>query len=193
MSGSDDFSRLQDLALRVEPRATWNNLAFLPKPQLAVLRDIAAHARQNILDDREAAGGAPRGPALAALFSGPGGTGKTMAAEALASDLGLDLYRIDLRAVVSRYIGETEKNLAPLFDAAEKSAAILFFDEADALFGKRSEVKDSHDRYGNIEVNDLLSRMERVRGLMILATERDHHLDQDFLRRTHYRVDFAGA
>ena len=111
-----------------------------------------------------------RGLGISALFAGESGTGKTMAAEVIADELGLDLYRIDLSAVVSKYIGETEKNLRRLFDAAEDGGAILFFDEADALFGKRSEVKDSHDRYANIEINYLLQRMEAYRGLAILAT-----------------------
>ena len=111
-----------------------------------------------------------RGLGISALFAGDSGTGKTMAAEVLANQLRLDLYRIDLSAVVSKYIGETEKNLRRVFDAAEDGGAILFFDEADALFGKRSEVKDSHDRYANIEINYLLQRMEAYRGLAILAT-----------------------
>ena len=113
-----------------------------------------------------------------------------MAAEVLAHELGLDLYRIDLSAVVSKYIGETEKNLRRLFDAAEDGGAILFFDEADALFGKRSEVKDSHDRYANIEVNYLLQRMEAYRGLAILATNMKDALDPAFLRRLRFVVDF---
>ena len=189
MSGSDDFLRLRELASPVEPRTTWNDLAFLPGAQLAVLRDLAARARQRIVDQREAAGGR-RGPGFTALFTGPAGTGKTMAAEVLATELKLNLYRVDLRAAVSRYIGETEKNLARLFDASEKSAALLFFEEADALFGKRSEVKDSHDRYGNIEINYLLSRMESARGVTILATEHESNLDEACLRSIHLRVDF---
>jgi SpoVK/Ycf46/Vps4 family AAA+-type ATPase len=192
MSTSDGLSRLQGLALRVEPHAGWNDLTFLPKGQLAVLRDLAAEARQTIVDHPEAAAGL-RSRGFTALFTGQSGTGKTMAAEVLASDLRLNLYRVNLRAVVSRYIGETEKNLSRLFDAAAKSDAILFFDEADALFGKRSEVRDSHDRYGNIEVNYLVSRMEKVRGLMILSTERKDHLDGAFLRRIRYRIDFPAA
>jgi len=109
-----------------------------------------------------------RGLGLSALFAGPSGTGKTLAAEVLANELELDLFRIDLSAVVSKYIGETEKNLRRVFDAAEEGGAILFFDEADALFGKRSEVKDSHDRYANVEISYLLQRMEAYRGLAIL-------------------------
>jgi SpoVK/Ycf46/Vps4 family AAA+-type ATPase len=131
-----------------------------------------------------------RGRGLSALFSGSSGTGKTMAAEILANHLGLDLYRIDLAGVVSKYIGETEKNLRKVFDSAEQSGAILFFEEADALFGKRTEVKDSHDRYANIEVNYLLQRMEEYGGLAILATNRKSALDGAFLRRLRFLVDF---
>jgi SpoVK/Ycf46/Vps4 family AAA+-type ATPase len=131
-----------------------------------------------------------RGKGIAALFAGPSGTGKTMAAEVIANYLRLDLYRVDLSRVVSKYIGETEKNLRQVFDAAEQSGAILFFDEADALFGKRSEVRDSHDRYANIEINYLLQRMEDYRGLAILATNMKSLLDQAFLRRLRFLVDF---
>src|SRR6185369_16669411 len=130
------------------------------------------------------------GLGISALFAGDSGTGKTMAAEGIANQLQLDLYRIDLSAVVSKYIGETEKNLRRLFDAAENGGAILFFDEADALFGKRSEVKDSHDRYANIEINYLLQRIEAYRGLAILATNMKGALDQAFLRRLRFLVDF---
>jgi SpoVK/Ycf46/Vps4 family AAA+-type ATPase len=131
-----------------------------------------------------------RGLGVSALFAGPSGTGKTLAAEVLAADLGLDLYQIDLSTVVSKYIGETEKNLRRLFDAAEESGAILLFDEADALFGKRSEVKDSHDRYANIEVGYLLQRMEAYRGLAILTTNLKNNLDPAFLRRLRHIVHF---
>jgi SpoVK/Ycf46/Vps4 family AAA+-type ATPase len=130
-----------------------------------------------------------RGLGITALFAGESGTGKTMAAEVIANDLQLNLYRIDLSAVVSKYIGETEKNLRRLFDAAEDGGAILFFDEADALFGKRSEVKDSHDRYANIEINYLLQRMESYRGLAILATNMKSALDEAFWRRLRYVLE----
>jgi SpoVK/Ycf46/Vps4 family AAA+-type ATPase len=130
------------------------------------------------------------GRGLAVLFAGPSGTGKTMAAGVLARELGLDLYRIDLSAVVSKYIGETEKNLARIFDAAERANAILFFDEADALFGKRSDVKDAHDRYANIEVSYLLQRMEAYDGVAILATNFKDNLDSAFTRRLHAAIDF---
>ena len=136
------------------------------------------------------AGKSTRGLGISALFSGASGTGKTMAAEVLANELALDLYRIDLSAVVSKYIGETEKNLRRLFDAAEETGAILLFDEADALFGKRSEVKDSHDRYANIEVSYLLQRMESYRGLAILTTNFRAALDPAFLRRIRFIVNF---
>jgi hypothetical protein len=127
---------------------------------------------------------------LAALFAGPPGTGKTMAAEAIANALALPLYRIDLSQVVNKYIGETEKNLRQLFDAADSADVILFFDEADALFGKRTEVKDAHDRYANLEVSYLLERMERFKGIAILATNRKRDLDEAFLRRLRFVVDF---
>jgi len=127
---------------------------------------------------------------LAALFAGPPGTGKTMAAEAIAAELDLPLYRIDLSQVVNKYIGETEKNLRRLFDAADSADVILFFDEADALFGKRTEVKDAHDRYANLEISYLLERMERFKGLAILATNRKKDLDEAFLRRLRFVVEF---
>ncbi|MEP7218695.1 MAG: ATP-binding protein, partial [Bacteroidota bacterium] len=131
-----------------------------------------------------------RGLGINALFAGESGTGKTMAAEVIANDLRLNLYRIDLSAVVSKYIGETEKNLRRLFDAAEDGGAILFFDEADALFGKRSEVKDSHDRYANIEINYLLQRIESYGGLAILATNMKSALDAAFMRRLRFIISF---
>jgi SpoVK/Ycf46/Vps4 family AAA+-type ATPase len=132
-----------------------------------------------------------RGLGLSALFSGPSGTGKTLAAELLAAEQHLDLYRIDLSAVVSKYIGETEKNLKQVFDAAEAGGCMLLFDEADALFGKRAEVKDSHDRYANIEVGYLLQRMESFLGLAILTTNMKSTLDKSFQRRLRFTVDFS--
>lgn len=131
-----------------------------------------------------------RGLGISALFTGESGTGKTMAAEVIANELNLDLYRIDLSQVVSKYIGETEKNLRHIFDSAEEGGAILFFDEADALFGKRSEVRDSHDRYANIEISYLLQRMEAFRGLAILTTNMKSALDTAFLRRIRFIVQF---
>jgi SpoVK/Ycf46/Vps4 family AAA+-type ATPase len=130
------------------------------------------------------------GKGLTALFAGNSGTGKTMAADVIASSLGLDLYKIDLSGIVSKYIGETEKNLSSIFREAETSNAILFFDEADALFGKRSEVKDAHDRYANIETAYLLQRMEEYLGVVILATNLKMNLDEAFLRRLTFVVDF---
>jgi SpoVK/Ycf46/Vps4 family AAA+-type ATPase len=130
------------------------------------------------------------GKGLTALFAGPPGTGKTMAAEVIAGELGLDLFTIDLSSVVSKYIGETEKNLERIFTAAAEADAILFFDEADALFGKRSEVRDAHDRYANVEIAYLLQRMERYEGLAILATNLSRHLDEAFSRRLQFVVEF---
>jgi SpoVK/Ycf46/Vps4 family AAA+-type ATPase len=132
-----------------------------------------------------------RGLGVSALFAGPSGAGKTMAGEVLGAELGLDVYRIDLSAIVSKWIGETEKNLRRVFDAAEEGCAILQFDEADALFGKRSEVKDSHDRHANIEVSYLLQRLEEYRGLSILTTNLRNNIDPAFLRRLRFIVDFA--
>src|SRR5262249_3197738 len=130
------------------------------------------------------------GKGLSVLFAGPSGTGKTMSAEIIAGELGLDLYKIDLSTVVSKYIGETEKNLSRIFTEAETSNSILFFDEADALFGKRSEVKDSHDRYANIETGYLLQRMEEYEGVVILATNFRKNMDEAFVRRLHFTVEF---
>ena len=183
--------RLNTLAQRLEPKATWNDLV-LPESEVKLLRQITAQAgqRAKVYDQWGFRRRMSRGLGITALFAGPSGTGKTMAAEVLATGLRLNLYRIDLSAVVSKYIGETEKNLSRLFDAAEDGGAILFFDEADALFGKRSEVKDSHDRYANIEVNYLLQRMEAFRGLAILATNMKSALDQAFMRRLRFIVNF---
>jgi len=153
---------------------------------------IAAHVRHrvHVYERWGFAAQSARGLGISALFVGGSGTGKTMAAEVLARELRLDLYRIDLSSVVSKYIGETEKNLRRVFDAAEESGTILLFDEADALFGKRTEVKDSHDRYANIEVSYLLQRMEAYRGLAILTTNFRSALDAAFLRRLRFIVDF---
>jgi hypothetical protein len=184
-------SGLDDLAQRIEPAATWDELV-LPKPQRETLREISSHVRQRakVYETWGFAARSARGLGISALFAGASGTGKTMAAEVLAGELRLDLYRIDLSQVVSKYIGETEKNLRRVFDAAETGGAILLFDEADALFGKRSEVKDSHDRYANIEVSYLLQRMESYRGLAILTTNMKDALDTAFLRRIRFVVQF---
>ncbi len=183
--------RLDDLAQWIEPRAGWEDLV-LPEPQLRALREIAAHVRRRsrVYETWGFARKCARGLGISALFTGASGTGKTMAAEVLANELRLDLYRIDLSQVVSKYIGETEKNLRRVFDAAEEGGALLLFDEADALFGKRSEVKDSHDRYANIEVSYLLQRMEAYRGLAILTTNMKDALDAAFLRRIRFVVQF---
>jgi len=183
--------RLEGLARQIEPAAGWDDLV-LPEPQLITLREIAAHVRHRstVYEQWGFAAKGSRGLGISALFAGTSGTGKTMAAEVLASELRLDLFRIDLSAVVSKYIGETEKNLRRVFDAAEEGGAILLFDEADALFGKRSEVKDSHDRYANIEVSYLLQRMEAYRGLAILTTNLKNSLDTAFLRRIRFIVQF---
>lgn len=183
--------RLDDLAQRIEPAATWSDLV-LPESQLQTLHEIATHVRHRttVYETWGFASKDPRGLGISVLFSGVSGTGKTMAAEVLANELRLDLYRIDLSAVVSKYIGETEKNLRRVFDAAEEGGAILLFDEADALFGKRSEVKDSHDRYANIEVSYLLQRMEGYSGLAILTTNLKSALDTAFLRRLRFILQF---
>jgi hypothetical protein len=183
--------RLDDLAQRIESVASWEDLV-LPERERQMLQDIAVHVRHRtcVYETWGFAAKSPRGLGISALFAGPSGTGKTMAAEVLANELQLDLYRIDLSQVVSKYIGETEKNLARVFDAAEAGGAILLFDEADALFGKRGEVKDSHDRYANIEVSYLLQRMESYRGLAILTTNIKSALDQAFLRRLRFVVQF---
>lgn len=183
--------RLEGLAERLRSTATWDQLV-LPEPHIQLLRQIALHVRQRgkVYETWGFASRSSRGLGISALFAGPSGTGKTMAGEVLANELHLDLFRIDLSQVVSKYIGETEKNLRRVFDAAEGGAAILLFDEADALFGKRSEVKDSHDRYANIEVGYLLQRMEAYRGLAILTTNRKEALDTAFLRRIRFVVEF---
>jgi len=182
---------LGTLAERIEPRATWDDLV-LPEGQALLLRDLARQVRHRaqVYEDWGFARTSSRGFGVTAMFAGESGTGKTMAAEVLADDLGLDLYRIDLSAVVSKYIGETEKNLRALFDAAEAGGAVLLFDEADALFGKRSDVKDSHDRYANLEVAYLLQRMEGYRGLAILTTNLRSNVDRAFLRRLRFVIQF---
>jgi SpoVK/Ycf46/Vps4 family AAA+-type ATPase len=182
---------LEDLAQRIEPAAAWDDLV-LPGAQKQLLREVAMHVRQRarVYEDWGFAARNSRGLGISALFAGPSGTGKTMAAEVLANELRLDLYRIDLSSVVSKYIGETEKNLRRVFDAAESGGAILLFDEADALFGKRTEVRDSHDRYANIEVSYLLQRMEAYRGLAILTTNMKEAIDSAFLRRLRFVVTF---
>ena len=171
--------RLDQLAQRIKPQTGWDGLV-VPPALAEALHDLVAQVRYRTLvhETWKLGPEGSRGLGIAALFSGPSGTGKTLAAEVLARALDLDLYRIDLSAIVSKYIGETEKNLARIFDAAEAGGAVLLFDEADALFGKRSEVKDSHDRYANIEVGYLLQRMEAYRGLALLTTNLRDSLDR---------------
>ncbi len=183
--------RMEDMAQRIEVKATWADLV-LPEAQMQVLETMAAHLRQRskVYESWGFGGKSDRGLGISAMFAGPSGTGKTTAAEVIAHSLRLDLYKIDLSSVISKYIGETEKNLRRVFDAAESGGAILLFDEADALFGKRSEVKDSHDRHANIEVSYLLQRMEAYRGLAILTTNMKSALDPAFLRRIRFVVQF---
>lgn len=182
---------MDELGRRIEPQAGWGDLVLADR-QLRVLREIVAHVRQRatVYQEWGFAATLRRGLGVTALFAGGSGTGKTLAAEVMAKELGLDLFIIDLSQVVSKYIGETEKNLRKVFDAAERGGALLLFDEADALFGKRSEVKDSHDRYANLEVSYLLMRMEAYRGLAILTTNMKQALDTAFMRRIRFLVDF---
>ncbi|MFI9586059.1 AAA family ATPase [Streptomyces sp. NPDC052236] len=182
---------MDELGRRIEPQASWGDLV-LPERQLRVLREIVAHVRQRatVYQEWGFAATLRRGLGVTALFAGSSGTGKTLAAEVMARELGLDLFIVDLSQVVSKYIGETEKNLRKVFDAAERGGALLLFDEADALFGKRSEVKDSHDRYANLEVSYLLMRMEAYRGLAVLTTNMKQALDTAFMRRIRFVVDF---
>ena len=183
--------KLGALARKVEPKFRWDDIV-LPADQLDQLREVCSQTRHRHTVygewgfDRKLS----LGKGLTALFTGPPGTGKTMAAEVVANGLSLDLYKIDLSQVVSKYIGETEKQLRRIFDAAQASSAILFFDEADALFGKRSEVKDAHDRYANIEVGYLLQKMEEYEGIAILATNLRQNMDEAFIRRMRFIIEF---
>lgn len=183
--------KLDTLAQRIDAKAAWDDIV-LPTEELNMLHQIAEQVkhRSYVYNQWGFQKRMNRGFGINVLFAGESGTGKTMAAEVLANALNLNLYRIDLSSVINKYIGETEKNLRRLFDAAEDGGAILFFDEADALFGSRSEVKDSHDRYANIEVNYLLQRIESFRGLAILATNLKNSLDQAFLRRLRFVINF---
>lgn len=183
--------RLASLAQPVTPRYGWRDIV-LPDAEMAQLRQMCDQMkyRARVLDDWEFDRKLALGKGLNALFTGPPGTGKTMAADILAGELGLDLYKIDLSAVVSKYIGETEKNLSRIFAEGETSNAILFFDEADALFGKRTEVKDAHDRYANLETSYLLQKMDEYPGMVILATNLRHNMDRAFVRRMQFIVEF---
>ncbi|WP_326564007.1 ATP-binding protein [Micromonospora peucetia] len=182
---------LDGVAERINVRAGWDDLV-LPAPALAQLRQLtAAAAGRAVLAERGFGRRTGRGLGVTALFAGPSGTGKTLAAEVVAGSLGLDLHRVDLATVVSKWIGETEKQLRRIFDAAERGGTVLLFDEADALFGRRSEVKDSHDRYANIEVSYLLQRMEQYRGVAVLTTNMRTAIDPAFLRRLRVLVPFG--
>lgn len=182
---------LGTLATKIKPRYDWSDI-ILPFDTMNQLREMVNQVRQKPIVygrwgfDRKLA----LGKGLHALFAGESGTGKTMAADIMARELGLDLYKVDLSTLVSKYIGETEKNLDRIFTEAATSNAILFFDEADAIFGKRSEVKDSHDRYANIEISYLLQRMEGYDGVVILATNLRANMDDAFTRRLHFAIEF---
>ena len=182
---------LETLARRVAPRVGWNDLV-LPPPTLQGLQELAARARHRdrVIDEWGLRPGGGRGRGITALFAGDSGTGKTMSAEVIAGELGLDLYSINLATVVDKYVGETEKNLERIFGEADGINGVLLFDEADALFGKRSEVRDAHDRYANIEVAYLLQRMESFDGLAILSTNLRANLDEAFARRLDAVIDF---
>jgi hypothetical protein len=183
--------RLEALARRQDAVATWDDLV-LPDAEIVLLRHLVdqVRGRSTVLRQWGFGERITRGSGITALFAGQSGTGKSLAAEVIAGELGLALYRIDLSGVVSKYIGETERNLRRVFDAADEGGSLLLFDEADALFGRRSEVKDSHDRYANIEVNYLLQRMEDYRGVAILTTNQRHAVDRAFLRRLRFVVSF---
>jgi AAA+ superfamily predicted ATPase len=183
-------SRLEELARRVRPSRGWDDLV-LPPGHLRQLRELID--RYHLADRVYGEWAFPAVPSrgLVALFSGPSGTGKTLAAEVIAGELGLDLFKLNLSTVVSKYIGETEKNLDELFEAAGAGNLVLFFDEADALFGRRSEVKDAHDKYANMETSYLLQRLETYDGVVVMATNFEKNIDDAFLRRIHSRVDFA--
>jgi hypothetical protein len=183
--------QLSAVAVKIAPKYRWDDIV-LPADRLEVLHEICDHVkyRGRVYGDWGFGGKLAQGKGLAVLFAGPSGTGKTMAADVMAGELGLDLYKIDLASVISKYIGETERNLGRIFDEAQTSNAILFFDEADALFGKRSEVRDSHDRYANVEVGYLLQRLESYEGVAILATNFRKNMDEAFVRRLHFTVEF---
>jgi SpoVK/Ycf46/Vps4 family AAA+-type ATPase len=182
---------LQRFAVTVAPRFDWDDLV-LPADRKQQLQSVAARVTNRAIVQRDWGFGEKlsRGRGVAVLLSGPPGTGKTMAAEVLANALALDLFQIDLSTVVSKYIGETERQLSTIFAEAEQGQCILFFDECDAIFGKRTEVKDAHDRYANTEVNYLLQRLEQYEGTVLLATNFQKNIDEAFLRRLHDSIDF---
>ena len=182
---------LERLARRVEPAVGWDDIV-LPDSARSQLRDLASRARNRdrVLIEWKMRKGGGRGRGVTALFAGDSGTGKTMSAEVIAGELGLDLYTVNLATVVDKYVGETEKNLERIFAEAGGVNAVLLFDEADAIFGKRSEVRDAHDRYANIESAYLLQRMETFDGLAILATNLRSNIDDAFTRRLDMIIDF---
>lgn len=183
--------KLSDLSVKIEPLYGWDDIV-VPQDTMEKLKEICGHVRHRnqVLNHWGFAQKLSRGKGVSALFSGPPGTGKTMAAEVIARELHLDLYKIDLSGVVSKYIGETEKNLSRIFHEAETSNAIIFFDEADALFGKRTDVSDAHDRYANIEISYLLQKMEEYDGVVILATNLRQNMDDAFTRRLGFIIEF---
>jgi hypothetical protein len=190
-AAAESSDRIGDVARRLEPRRSWPDL-ILPPDRIEQLRDLCTVVRHRDLVYRRW-GFADRvvtGTGVTVLFAGPSGTGKTLAAEVVAGAVGLDAYVMDISTIVSKYIGETEKNLARVFEAAESANAILFFDEADALFGKRTEVRDSHDRYANVEVSYLLQRIESFDGVVVLATNLRKNMDEAFVRRLQFTIDF---
>jgi hypothetical protein len=190
-SRQQSHHRLGDLAVKIGPRATWQEL-ILPTDQVEQLGEMCSQVRyQHEVFGRWGFGRVTsRSRGISALFTGPPGTGKTLAAEVVAAELQLDLYKVDLSGVVSKYVGETEKNLSRIFQEAETSNAILFFDEADALFGKRTKVSDAHDRYANIETSYLLQRMEAYEGIVVLATNLRENMDEAFTRRIRFIIEF---
>jgi len=183
--------KLAELARHVSPRCTWQDIV-LPEDKLDQLRDICSHVKQRhrVFDVWGFDRALSSGKGLSVLFAGPSGTGKTMAAEIVAHALQVDLYKIDLSGIISKYIGETEQNLARIFQEAESSNAVLFFDEADAVFGKRTRIADAHDRYANIETSYLLQKLDEYEGIVILATNLRENMDDAFLRRMRFIVEF---
>ena len=190
-SHTTSHAELEQIAQRMNAKADWKQL-HLPHEQVTLLHQITDHVKQRnrIIEGFGLPGRMKRGVGISALFAGKSGTGKTLAAQVIANDLKHDLYRIDLSAVIGKYIGETEKNLDRLFDAADDSNAILLCDEADALFEKRSDVKDATDRYANMPIAYLLQRIESYQGLVILSTNSKESLDKAIMRRIRFIVDF---
>lgn len=191
ISGKERTFPLDDIRKKIVPRFSWGDLV-LPQDIMSRLKDICNKTRefQRIFGESPQNRTPAPDRGMQVIFTGPPGSAKTMAAEVIASELKLPLYLIDLGSIVSKYIGETEKNLAKIFQEAEAAQAVLLFDEADALFGKRTEVSDANDRYANVEINYLLQRMEEYSGISIIAANLSRNLDQAFVRRAQYVVDF---